>query len=371
MDNQQGNAKTKSWMKILLWVGILIFFVYSYQSIIDWEQLAHPNRKIHFVRILTALAQPNFFEFEQEEMTVTSPVYVPCPPGEVVPAEPPASEPYIIVTPACANSRETVTVEGFNFPPNTSGPVRFVPGGDPTNPVQLGWDTAQTDSQGYFAIEMQIPNRPSEDEQFIRATMQRNVGPPRFSRNAIDSWEKIIETVFMAFLATSLSTIFAIPFTLLSARASSIWGRGLNILLQPILAAVRAVHPLIVVIPGVVIAGIGPAAGVLALTLFSTAVLIDKFSEYAHEHASVSWYSMLTTYFPGIAFRYFPTSLTIATVIGFMGGGGIGFILQQNINLLNYREASVSILAVIITIGSLDLVSRAVWRRIQGISSQI
>lgn len=362
----QRMSRIKSGGKILMWLGLLIFSIYSIQTVINWESIFDPHRYRTVMRILTQLAQPKIFEFEQEEWAVTTPVYVPCSPSKVVPAEPPVSEPYIIITPACADPSNTVTVEGFNFPPNTSGPVRFVPSNDPMNPVELGLNTAQTDLQGHFAIEIQIPNRPSENEQYIRATMRRNVGPPRFSRSVITAREKIIETVFLAFLATALSTIFAIPFTLLSTQASSGWGRGLNILLQPILAAVRAVHPLITVIFAVIISGIGPTAGVLALTLFSTAVLIDKFSEYARELPSVRWHSMLTTYFPGIAFRHFPTNLAIATVLGFVGGGGIGFLLQQDINLLNYRAASVSLLAITLTIGSLDLLSRAVWHKIQG-----
>jgi phosphonate transport system permease protein len=195
--------------------------------------------------------------------------------------------------------------------------------------------------------------------------MRRNVGPSRFSRSLIATWEKIIETVLLAFLATGLSAIFAIPFTMLSARASSCWGRGFNILLQPLLAVIRSVHPLITVMFAIITAGIGPTAGVLALALFSSAVLIDKFSEYARVHASLSWHSMLTTYFPGIAFRHYPTNLVIATVLGFLGGGGIGFLLQQDISLLNYSAASVSLLAIILTVGSLDLLSRAVWHKVQ------
>jgi hypothetical protein len=48
-----------------------------------------------------------------------------------------------------------------------------------------------------------------------------------------------------------------------------------------------------------------------------------------------------------------------------MGGGGIGFLIQRYINLLNVRDASVAILACIIAIGGLDLLGRAVWRKIQ------
>jgi len=248
MDKQtQRMARVKNGGRILIWLGLLIFFIYSYQAIIDLEGIGHPGRQKAVNRILTALSKPNLFESE---------------------------------------------------------------------------------------------------------TGQRTAG---------EMWE----TIQIAFLATSSSAIVAIPFTFFTARASSYWGRGLNILLQPILAAVRSVHPLITVTLAIVLAGLGPTAGVLALTLFSTAVLIGKFSEYAQQHTSLSWPALLKVHFPGLAFRHFPTNIVIATVLGFMGGGGIGFSLQQQINLLNYGDAGVSILAMIIAIGSLDLLSRTVWYKIQ------
>lgn len=248
MDKLTGRVvKARNWGRILIWLGLLIFFIYSFQAIIDLEQILYPRREEAFVRVLTALSQANFMESETRRQVV----------------------------------------------------------------------------------------------------------------------DKIWETVQIAFLATSLSTILAIPFTLLIARTSSSWGRAFNILLQPILAVIRSIHPLIFAFLTIIIVGIGPTAGVLALTLFSTAVLIVKFSEYARAHSSLSWTSLLQVDFPGLAFRHLSTNMVIATVLGFMGGGGIGFLLQQDLMLLNYRNAGVSLFAIIIVGSSLDLLSRAVWYRIQ------
>lgn len=181
--------------------------------------------------------------------------------------------------------------------------------------------------------------------------------------------EKMWETVQIAFLATTISAILAIPLTYFSARPSSYWGHGFNFLLQPFLSAIRSVHPLIFTIPAVVSVGIGSTAGVLALTLFSTAVLIGNYSEYTQQHKPLSWGILIKVHFPGLALKHLPVNILIATVLGFMGGGGIGFILQQHLNLLNYSDASVAIIACVIVIGSIDLISRAVWRRVQSTNS--
>jgi phosphonate transport system permease protein len=47
----------------------------------------------------------------------------------------------------------------------------------------------------------------------------------------------------------------------------------------------------------------------------------------------------------------------MSTIIGFAGGGGIGFLLYQNINLLNYRAASAQMLAIAIVVASMDYIS--------------
>jgi phosphonate transport system permease protein len=50
-------------------------------------------------------------------------------------------------------------------------------------------------------------------------------------------------------------------------------------------------------------------------------------------------------------------NVRMSTIIGFVGGGGIGFLLQQNINLLNYRAASTQMIAIAIVVASMDYIS--------------
>src|SRR5919106_5643381 len=128
--------KPSPWKSLQIGLAVLvIMMIYAYGfeiTKIDLEELRSERRQTSLVRVTRALAQPDIVEFEQEESALTAPIYVPCPPTGVEPAEPPDSGPYIIVTPACADPGETVTVEGFNLLPNTDGPVRFIPGNDPT-----------------------------------------------------------------------------------------------------------------------------------------------------------------------------------------------------------------------------------------------
>lgn len=203
----------------LAFLAGIVIYAYGFEiTKIDLQELRSERRQESLVRVTRALAEPDIFEYEKESEFFNAPVYVTCPEGDVTVDQPDTSGPYAIVTPACAEPGETVTVEGFNFYPNSSGPVRFVPGNDPTNVVELGNETAQTDAEGHFTVTLKLPDRPSEDVQFIRASMSRNVGSPKFTQTAHDTWEKIIETVFLALLATTLGTILAIPLSFIAAR---------------------------------------------------------------------------------------------------------------------------------------------------------
>jgi phosphonate transport system permease protein len=54
----------------------------------------------------------------------------------------------------------------------------------------------------------------------------------------------------------------------------------------------------------------------------------------------------------------------MSTIIGFVGGGGIGFLLQQWIRLLMYREAGAAVWAIAIVVAILDYASAKVRERL-------
>ncbi|MCK4741513.1 MAG: ABC transporter permease subunit, partial [Anaerolineales bacterium] len=68
---------------------------------------------------------------------------------------------------------------------------------------------------------------------------------------------------------------------------------------------------------------------------------------------------------PYISFTMYRWDINVrmSTIIGFAGGGGIGFLLQQNINLLDYRAASAQMLAIAIVVASMDYISSTLRKR--------
>jgi phosphonate transport system permease protein len=68
---------------------------------------------------------------------------------------------------------------------------------------------------------------------------------------------------------------------------------------------------------------------------------------------------------PYISFTMYRWDINVrfSTIIGFVGGGGIGFLLQQNIGLLDYRAAAAQMLAIAIVVSTMDWASSRLRER--------
>ena len=151
---------------------------------------------------------------------------------------------------------------------------------------------------------------------------------------------------------------------------------------RSILNILRAIEPLIMGIVFVVWVSLGPFAGIMALTLHSIAALGKLFSEQVEgisegpvEAITATGASRLQTIiyavipqivppFTAFALYRWDINVRMSTIIGFVGGGGIGFVLSQNIQQLRYRQASVMMLAIAIVVMTLDYFSSKLRSRI-------
>ena len=57
-------------------------------------------------------------------------------------------------------------------------------------------------------------------------------------------------------------------------------------------------------------------------------------------------------------------NVRISTIIGFVGGGGIGYFLSQRINSFEYSKAGTAILAIIIVVWVLDFLSSEIRKQL-------
>jgi phosphonate ABC transporter permease subunit PhnE len=151
---------------------------------------------------------------------------------------------------------------------------------------------------------------------------------------------------------------------------------------RTILNVLRAIEPLIMAIVFVVWVSLGPFAGIMALTLHSIAALGKLFSEQIEgidegpveaitatgaNRLQMITYAVVPQVIPpftAFALYRWDINVRMSTIIGFVGGGGIGFVLSQNIRQLRYRQASVMMLAIAFVVILLDYASSSIRRRI-------
>ncbi|MBI3166278.1 MAG: ABC transporter permease subunit [Chloroflexi bacterium] len=160
-------------------------------------------------------------------------------------------------------------------------------------------------------------------------------------------------------------------------KASLPIGLAVYTVTRTIVNAVRSVEAVIMAIVFVIFVGIGPFAGVMALGLHTIASLVKLYSEQVEsisagplEAVEATGANRLQTIIyavipqiipPYISYTMYRWDINVrmSTIIGITGGGGIGFLLVQNINLLDYNAASTQMLAIAIVVSLMDYVSSA------------
>jgi phosphonate transport system permease protein len=247
-----------------------------------------------------------------------------------------------------------------------------------------------TDGEGAFEIEITMPYRlipPSSlGRQFhvVEARQVSSVGGLLPSDALINSIVRMVETIIMGMMATFFGIILSIPVSFLAAR-NLMQGSPLTMffyyLTRTILNIIRSIEPLIWAIIALVVVGLGPFAGVIALTVHSVAALGKLYSEAIEsidpgpiEAIQATGATRLQTIMfavvpqmipPFVSFSIYRWDINVrmSTVIGLVGGGGIGFLLIQYIRLLQYREAGIAVWFIAITVAILDLVSAEIRQR--------
>ena len=78
------------------------------------------------------------------------------------------------------------------------------------------------------------------------------------------------------------------------------------------------------------------------------------------------WYGVVPQIIPPfVSFTIYRWDINVrmSTIIGMVGGGGIGYLLIQWIRLLDYRAAGIAIWFIAITVALLDFISSEIRER--------
>lgn len=338
--------------------------------------------------------------YPEELLVVSTEVLSPC--GEEPFLQEPVEEgePYLVTTPTCGDTSlqdgtpgTELKVSGGGFQPGESIELWWK---DPINNEfrqrQAGeYVVLPANARGEFTIDIIMPYRlfpPSAGDGpkiwELQARQVVSLGAAQPSTELKLAIEKMIETIFIGMIATFFGIILALPLSFLAARnlmSHSRFTMGVYYVVRTILNLIRAIEPLIWAIIFVIVVGLGPFAGILALTIHSMAALGKLYSESiesidpgpieAIQATGANWlqvvmYAVVPQVIPPfVSFTIYRWDINIrmSTIIGFVGGGGIGFLLAQWIRLLDYRAAGIAVWFIAITVAILDYVSAEIRAR--------
>jgi phosphonate transport system permease protein len=187
-------------------------------------------------------------------------------------------------------------------------------------------------------------------------------------------------TLQIALWGTTLAVLLAAPLGLAAARnVSPPW------LQQPVrrlLDLFRAVPDLVIGTIFLVAVGLGPFAGVLALTINTGGVLGKLFSEAveaidprpvegvravgASRLQEVMWgiIPQVAPLWTSYALYRFESNARAATVLGLIGAGGIGQLLFDSMNGFQYGQTAAIVIVIVVAVSLIDLLSQALRQRL-------
>ncbi|MEO3785153.1 phosphonate ABC transporter, permease protein PhnE [Actinocorallia sp. B10E7] len=196
-----------------------------------------------------------------------------------------------------------------------------------------------------------------------------------------DGLDACLVTLWIGLLGTTLSLPFTIVLAALGSRTT-----GCN---AAVYQAARSTMSFLRAVPDVVFAlifvtavGLGPFAGVLALVCHNTGVMGKLWSEAMEEtddgpaqalriagarRSQVVLHAVLPACLPqlvGLVLYRLDVNVRTSLVLGLVGAGGIGFLINQAIQLFRFDQMLTYILMVLVLVVAVDMLSSFVRKRL-------
>jgi len=191
-------------------------------------------------------------------------------------------------------------------------------------------------------------------------------------------WKPLVETLQIAYVGTFFGTLIAMPLIFLASRNTaadpvSMW------IARTLLTVLRSIPDLLWAALLVPILVVGPLPGAVALTMFTIGVLAKLGSETVEaidpgplEALRAAGAGRIATIvfavIPQVAATMisyvlysFEINVRASVIIGLVGAGGIGFLLQVRLNFFDYTAVGLIIVVIFAVVLIIDGIS--VWAR--------
>jgi phosphonate transport system permease protein len=183
----------------------------------------------------------------------------------------------------------------------------------------------------------------------------------------------MLETIEMAFIGTVIGVAIALPLSLLASR--NLNSKFVYAPVRAFLAAARTFPSILWAILFVIIVGLGPFAGILAITLYTIGFIsklqyesieavdnvpVEATSAIGLTKLQLIRYVIIPDSAPHLISQIlymFDYNVRQTSILGIVGAGGIGFYIINYIKFFEYGKAAVFMLVVLATVLAIDWIS--------------
>jgi phosphonate transport system permease protein len=191
----------------------------------------------------------------------------------------------------------------------------------------------------------------------------------------------VLETIDLAIFGTVVGVVLAFPLSILAARNMTP-GKPFYYAARAVIGVTRSVPDLVWALLFVTAVGLGPFPGALALGVHSVGMLGRLFAEVIEDmdmgpvealtltgasRLQVFTHAVVPGVLPsllGIALYRFDENLRSSLVLGFVGAGGIGFLLLTAMNLFEYRTVAFLLIITFVLVTCAERMSAALRRSV-------
>lgn len=195
------------------------------------------------------------------------------------------------------------------------------------------------------------------------------------------TWAPLMETLQMALVGAVIAALISVPVTLWAAAPTNpnVWTRRL---VRTIVNVIRAVPDLVYATVLVAMLGVGALPGVVTLVLFNVGIVVKLVSEAidAADHRymeagraaggtqlQINRATALPEVWPLFTNQWLyalEVNVRISAILGIVGAGGIGRLLDERRGFYAYGDVSVIILEILVVVIAIELISTQLRRRL-------
>ena len=192
----------------------------------------------------------------------------------------------------------------------------------------------------------------------------------------------LVQTIRMSVVGTSLGLLFGVPFAFLCT--SNVTGNCVvATVARVVMDIIRTIPTLLLAALVVAFMGIGQVSGIITIAVFTFGIVgqliyqsieisdpgpVEAARSVGANRMQIATWSILPQIGQDIAsyaMYAFEINIRASVILGYVGAGGVGVLLNSSLSLMRYDRVSLVILTVLVLVVIVDWVSEIIRKRLR------